>query len=155
MKNPAPFQQFLHSHQRLNQLLSQVQIQQTLLRQIQHLLPDTLAPHCHTATLHRAQLILAADSPVWTNRLRYQAPTLLHQLRVTHPGIASIKVHSRPLPSQAVLFTPQSRLQRTGTADQANMVYNSAKHIQDPTLSGALQRLAKTLYLQGSSGQRA
>lgn len=145
MRNPAPFQHFLNSHQRLNELLSKVQTQQTLLRQIQQLLPDTLAPHCHTAILNRTQLILAADSPVWTNRLRYQSPTLLHQLRATHPGIANIKVYSRPLPSQAVLFTPPPRIQRTGTADQANMVYNSAKNIQHPALSDALQRLAKAI----------
>ena len=150
MRNPAPFQHFLHSHQRLDHLLSEVQTQQKLLGKIQQLLPENLAPHCHTAVLRKNQLILAADSPVWTSRLRYQTPTLLHQLRATHPSIAAIKVHSRPLPSQAALFTPPPRIQRTSTTDQANTVYSSAKHIQNPALSRALQRLAKTLYVQGN-----
>ena len=146
MRNPTPFQHYLQSHQQLRQLHSQIHSQQKLLHHVQQLLPDTLAPHCHTAVQQQTQLTLTADSPVWANRLRYQSPSLLQQIRATQPSIATIKVHSRPLPSQAVLYTPPPQIQRTSNIDQASLVYDSAKHIQHPALSNALQRLAKTLY---------
>jgi hypothetical protein len=146
MRNPISFQQYLQNHQQLQQLCSQIQNQQKLLHKIKQLLPDTLAPHCYTAVQRQTQLILTTDSPVWANRLRYQAPSLLQQIRVTKPNIANIKVHSRPQPRPAVLHTPLPKIQRTSNTNQASLVYDSARHTQHPALCNALQRLAKTLY---------
>jgi len=144
---PQPLQHYLHNHHKLQQLHTQLLQQQKLLHRIQQQLPASLSPHCHTALLHNTQLTLAADSPVWANQLRYQAPTLLHKLRKTLPGIAHIQVHSRPRLNNAMLAGLSSRTtQRPCSVKQAQLLQDSAQHIQHPALSQALHRLAQTLH---------
>ncbi|MEL6710970.1 MAG: DUF721 domain-containing protein [Pseudomonadota bacterium] len=143
---PDPLRHYLRSHPPLRQLRTRLQEQQRLLQQVQHWLPAPLSSHCHSAVLQQTRLVLAADSPVWANQLRYQTPDLLHRLRTTHPSIAHIKVCSRPALNPSTLLRPTTTAQHHhDTSKPALLINNTACQIEDPTLSLALQKLADTL----------
>jgi hypothetical protein len=142
---PDTLQHYLQRHPPLRQLRTQLQEQQRLLQQVQQWLPAPLSTHCHNAAWQQTRLILAADSPVWADQLRYQTPHLLQHLRTTYPSISTIRVHSRPTLNPADLLRPARPAQHHCTRQQAKVVSDSACHIQDQTLSDALKKLAQTL----------
>ena len=41
----------------------------------------TLSQHCRVVNIRKSTLVLAVDSPIWANKLRFQLPDLLSYLR--------------------------------------------------------------------------
>ncbi len=147
---PDSLQHYLQQHPPLRQLRTRLQEQQRLLRQVQQWLPAPLSIHCHNAAWQHTQLILAADSPVWADQLRYQAPRLLQHLRTTYPSISTIRVYSRPTLNPTDLLRPAPPAQHRCTRKQAQVVSDSACYIKDQTLCTALKKLAQTLSAEKS-----
>ncbi len=104
-----------------------------------------LSSHCHSAALQQTRLVLAADSSVWADQLRYQTSGLLQHLRTTHPSIAIIKVCARPVLNPSDLFRSATCVQHRCTHRSAQLINNNAQYIQDPVLNAALKKLAHTL----------
>lgn len=63
------------------------------------LLPDELAPHCHTVNIISNTIVIETDSAVWATRLRYLAPELIKILQQNSPfaHLTEIQCRVRPL----------------------------------------------------------
>jgi len=48
---------------------------------LQKILPEPLAQHCQVANIRSKTLVLAASSPSWSSRLRFQTPGILKALQ--------------------------------------------------------------------------
>ncbi|MGD8843796.1 MAG: DUF721 domain-containing protein [Gammaproteobacteria bacterium] len=80
-----------------SRLVSRARALMDLDAQLQHLLPDTLRPHCRLLAVNGTTLVLAADSPAWAARLRFHTHQLARQL--TPPGgvkLRGIRIRVRP-----------------------------------------------------------
>ena len=78
-------------------LLDRLSKIQALNNTLQHKLSATLLKHCRVINLRRNTLVIAVDSPVWSNKLRFQLPDLLNNFRESgYYGLASIEVIVQP-----------------------------------------------------------
>jgi len=93
---------------KINQLLTQpsgeVQVLMDQLAKIktinsslgQHISPP-LSDHCRAVNIRKNALILAVDSPIWANKLRFQLPELLTFFRNNgFIGLANIEIIIQP-----------------------------------------------------------
>ena len=105
------------------------------------LLPAPLNAHCRILSIKNTILVLAADSPVWAARLRFQAPQLVQQLTQHLSGKRrTIQVRVRP-PETVLVPPPQKPGIRPGTQGIAAL-QQAARTVSDPELKTALLRLA-------------
>ncbi len=64
---------------------------------LKDILEVPLANHCRVAHYRNNVLVLAVDSSIWSNRLRYEKLSLLNTLRKNgFPGISSINIIVQP-----------------------------------------------------------
>ena len=109
------------------------------------LLPAPLNSHCRILSIRNSILVLAADSPVWAARLRFQAPQLVKQLTQHLSGKrCTIHVRVRP-PETALAPPPQKPGIRPGIQGIAAL-QQAAQTVSDPELKTALLRLANRDY---------
>ena len=66
----------------ISRLLSRARALRKLDVVLHDLIPPPLNEHCHILSLQDATLTLAADSPVWAARLRYQATQLVNSCQI-------------------------------------------------------------------------
>lgn len=111
-----------------------------LTQRIRACLPADLADHCRVIGLREGCLRLAAESPAWAARLRFQAPRLVQQLR--QRGAATLHTVQVQIAPAAAPRTPPSRKPRM-TAENARLLEQTARAIEDPGLARALTRLAR------------
>jgi hypothetical protein len=117
-------------------------------RQIQHLtqalrqqLPAPMADHCRVANLRDGTLVLAADSPAWSSKIRFHADKLLKTLnKKFNLGVSKVRIIVVP---EAAL--PKKKpLQRTPiSAATASLLEQCAESEHDPALRAALLRLSR------------
>jgi hypothetical protein len=70
---------------------------QTLNNTLQNKLNPTLLKHCRVINLRKSVLVIAVDSPVWSNKLRFQLNDLLDYFRNEgYYGLSSIEVIVQP-----------------------------------------------------------
>ncbi|MEZ5542487.1 MAG: DUF721 domain-containing protein [Pseudomonadota bacterium] len=96
MNNPIKIQDIIGSRAQ-SRLVRQARLLLDIDAQLQQLLPDSLRPHCRLLSVNGNKLVLAADSPAWAARLRFQTHQLLRQLRL--PGnvrLRGIRIRVRP-----------------------------------------------------------
>lgn len=112
--------------------------------QILSLLPPEFATHCRVAGVRGDRLLLVADTPAWAARLRFRSAQLVKHL-VEHPGrsgvvtVRTVQVRIIP-PVTEVKPTPRrTRL----SVENAQLLEQTARGIQDPRLAQALARLAR------------
>lgn len=121
-------------------LTAQVRQLAVIERQVRACLPAELAEHCQVAGIVDGCLRLATDSPAWAARLRFQGPSLVKQL--TTQGMAALRtVQVRIIPLVAKPTSP-SRKPHMAT-ENAQLLEQTAKSIDDPGLAQALRRLAR------------
>lgn len=109
-------------------------------QQVQACLPADLAGHCRVIGLRDGCLRLATETPAWAARLRFQAPRLVQQLRQRGAvTLHTVQVHVAP---PAAPRTPPVRKLRM-TAENARLLEQTARAIDDPGLARALARLAR------------
>jgi hypothetical protein len=105
------------------------------------LLPQPLSLHVRACAVHGDQLVLQADAPVWSTRLRLEQQQLLEQLRSRpdHAGLASVRV------TVAAASQPEERAPRKATlsAAAALTLAQCADSQTDPALRDSLTRLSR------------
>jgi len=78
-------------------LLDQLAKIQMLNNTLQSKLNATLSKHCRIVNLRKNTLVIAVDSPVWANKLRFQLADLLSFFRGSgYLGLANIEVIVQP-----------------------------------------------------------
>ena len=78
-------------------LLDRLSKIQALNDTLQHKLSATILRHCRVINLRKNTLVIAVDSPVWANKLRFQLPNLLDKFRdAGYYGLASIEIIVQP-----------------------------------------------------------
>lgn len=127
----------------LHKMQEQAHLQTRLLSDIRSLVPSQLGAHLTSTVQKRGTLVLYTDSPVWKNKLRFQAPTLLQSLRQKYPGIANIEVKTQL--ARRDISRAKRRPPPIRSAAGAQTIASSATNIDSPQLRAALERLAKTL----------
>lgn len=64
---------------------------------LQSKLSATLLKHCRVINLRKNTLVIAVDSPVWANKLRFKQTELLTKFRDSgYYGLASIEILVKP-----------------------------------------------------------
>jgi hypothetical protein len=121
-------------------LTAQVRQLAVIERQVRACLPADLAEHCQVAGFGDGCLRLATDSPAWAARLRFQGPGLVKQL--TTQGMAALRTVQVRIIPLVVKPTPPSRKPHLAT-ENAQLLEQTAKSIDDPGLAQALRRLAR------------
>lgn len=121
-------------------LTAQVRQLVVIERLVRACLPADLAEHCQVAGIGDGCLRLATDSPAWAARLRFQGPRLVKQL--THQGLVALHTVQVRIIPLAAKPTPPSRKPHLA-ADNAQLLEQTAKTINDPGLAQALRKLAR------------
>lgn len=121
----------------------------THVRELQHLqtifaqvVKPELADYCYLIKYKDGKLKIGADAAAWAARLRFDAPELIRLLR-TYPEfehlqeiICKVRPKSETL-THCVLAKPQI------SSQNIKLIQETASHIKDPQLRGALERFAK------------
>jgi hypothetical protein len=136
--------ELLHTASALQRLHGQRKEQEALLGRVRPLLPPALAAHCVAALVKGERLVLFADSPVWSSRLRFcggeVAAALLSQGLFRSPPKVEIRIHLAP--SQPVA-DPAGRRPARLSARTARLLDETAAAVADPDLAAALRRLGR------------
>ena len=127
---------------KLQSLLERALYFEALSRILREVLDPALAEHITLANLRGDTAIVAADTPAWLTKIRYQAPAILQQLK-RQPGLQAInKVQFKVLPSDQ-LQTSQPVRRATISPTSAQILESAAEGITDPDLATALRRLSR------------
>lgn len=103
-------------------------------------LPGELAGHCRVGGVLDGCLRLFASAPAWASRLRFEAPRL--QQRLVRQGVTSIRsIQVRIAPAAEARALPERRISMS--RNNARLLEQTARAIQDPGLAQALARLAR------------
>jgi hypothetical protein len=125
----------------LEPLLERAYFLQTLTLTLRETLDPALASHVTFANLRDNTAVMTADTPAWLTQLRYQAPTILQQLR-QQPGLENLRrIQFRVQPAEHPADTPVIRYARRSQTG-AQVLESAAKGTTDPKLAAALQRLS-------------
>lgn len=125
----------------LRSLLEVLDQQRTLLAEVRQRLPGPLHTHITGVQLQPQRLVLHADSPAWASRLRYQVPALTESFRALVPDLKEVKVRIQP--PQAQPSTPTKAHKARLSPQAARYLLETADGLQEPSLSAALQKLAR------------
>jgi len=129
---------------RLQPLLDRARLLQELNTNLREALGAPLGSHITLCDVHGELALLAADSPVWLTRLRYQAPAVLHALR-QQPGLAGLRrVQFKVWPASEPVPSPPPR-RATYSPQGAAVLNETAAHTPDHALAAALHRLANSI----------
>lgn len=115
-------------------------------RALHAVLPVEYRIHARLGSLTDTELRVHVDSPVWHTRLRYLLPQLLpHLNRLAHTRLKQIDCVTRPFAADVHTEPKKGKGPLRPEVSTARDLSQAAKSIDDPELSNALQRLAKTL----------
>lgn len=107
---------------------------------VQSCLPAELAGHCRVIGLRDGCLRLATETPAWAARLRFQAPRLVQQLRQRGAvTLHTVQVQISPAAAPRGVAARKPRM----SAENARLLEQTARSIEDPGLARALARLAR------------
>jgi len=126
-----------------SRLLSHARALGELDAQLQKLIPAPLNEHCRILSLQDGVLTLAADSPVWTARLRFHGAQLVKQFS-RQPAVTVRTVRVRVRPPHVHRPQPAApRLSSPCSPANAEVLQQTASTLSDPDLKSALLRLAR------------
>lgn len=131
-------------------LLARARALSALDARLHKFIPPPLNEHCRVLSVRDATLVLAADSPVWAARLRFQSIQLIKQL--TESGtvnLRTVEVRIRPPADQGVAHKSQRR--KAFTRETGHILGQAARDLSDPDLRAALLRLASRCNRAGQS----
>ena len=78
-------------------LLDQLNKIRTINNSLQEHINPLLSQHCRAVNLRKGTLVLAVDSSIWLNKLRFQTPELLSELRsIGFASLANIELIVQP-----------------------------------------------------------
>jgi len=113
-------------------------------RALEAALDPSLRGHVTVARVSRDSVILVADSPVWSSRVRFQSPAVLEHLRreLGAPGLARVQVLTRPRESVPPPRAPVATAPRL-TERSAALVERVAQDTDNPALRRSLLRICR------------
>ena len=108
-------------------------------RAFRKLLPGPAQAHCRVANLRGDTLVVAADSPVWASRIRYESRQILREMAASC-GVTATRI-------RIVVRTPETPENmasepRVVPPNAALNLEAAALAVDDPELAAALKRLA-------------
>ncbi|UCC55332.1 MAG: DUF721 domain-containing protein [Gammaproteobacteria bacterium] len=125
----------------LSRLLGHARSLKKLDAELHDLIPPPLGDHCRILSIRDDTLVLAADSPVWAARLRFQATQLAKQLSDRRTvNLRTVRVRVRPPESRHK--APPARKHIPISRKNFHALRQAAREITDPGLRAALLRLA-------------
>lgn len=133
---------FLGQNDAIASLLSSIERNAKLLREVRRILPQSLADHCSHAAIEDEVLILLTDSPAWGSRLRFFAPELLRSLHSPNGRATTCSVRIRP-PSAPSALTSGAALKARLSDATVKHLLDTAGSVKDEEIAAALRRLAK------------
>jgi len=149
MRSNKPFQiGSLLERSEISRLLSRARALGELDAQVHELIPPPLNAHCRVLAVRDDTLVVAADSPVWAARLRYQSSQLVKQLS----GVSSVKLRTVQVRVRASEQSPDRRITpiRQPVSGRNSMALKqAARSVTDAGLKAALLRLAGRRTLPG------
>ena len=124
-------------------ILKHVRQHQAMQQAIRAALPATMAEHVSYINLRGGTLILGCDKQSLVTTLRFCAPQLLTTVNALLPEPSALRVAWRS-------FTPPKHptpkaIQHQLSPRSMELVASTAKAIQDPALSAAMQKLAHAM----------
>ena len=124
-------------------VLKLVRQHQAMQQAIRTCLPTELAAHVSYINLRAGTLILGCDQQSLVTTLRFCAPQLLASVNALLPSPSALRVAWR---TQTVSVHPNIQTpQRSLSPQTMELVATTAKNIQDPELSAAMQGLARAM----------
>jgi hypothetical protein len=149
MRSNKPFRiGSLLERSEVSRLLSRARALGELDALVHKLIPSPLNEHCHVLAMRDDTLVVAADSPVWATRLRYQSSQLVKQLS----EVSSVKLRTVQVRVRASEQSPDRRLKliRQPVSGRNSMALKqAARSVTDAGLKAALLRLASRRTLPG------
>jgi hypothetical protein len=149
MRSNKPFQiGNLLERSEISRLLSRARALGELDARVHELIPSPLNEHCRVLAVRDDTLVVAADSPVWATRLRYQSTQLVKQLS----GVSSVKLRTVQVrvratdPPAGGSITP---IRQPVSARNSMALKQAAVSVTDAGLKAALLRLASRRTLPG------
>jgi hypothetical protein len=149
MRSNKPFRiGSLLERSEVSRLLSRARALGELDALVHELIPSPLNKHCRVLSVRDDTLVVAADSPVWAARLRYQSSQLVKQLS----GVSSEKLRTVQVRVRASEQRPGSGITpiRQPVSGRNSMTLKqAARSVTDAGLKAALLRLASRRTLPG------
>ena len=108
-------------------------------RAFRKLVPGPAQAHCRVANLRGDTLVVAADSPVWASRIRYESRQILREL-ATSCGVTASRIEILVRTPQTPEIAASKPLKLPPEA--ARNLEAAADAVEDEELSEALRRLA-------------
>jgi len=103
-------------------------------------LPIAVSEHCVVSNLRNSELVIGADSPAWSARLRFYAPQILKHFN-TFPGAVVRHVKIRTLPKTTpAKKRPRDRMRISGS--NGKILEQTARTVTNSRLQAALRKLA-------------
>jgi hypothetical protein len=143
MRSNKPFQiGNLLDRSEASRLLSRARVLGELDALVHELIPAPLNGHCRVLAMRDDTLVVAADSPVWAVRLRYQTSQLVKQLA----SVSSVKprtIQVRVRASEPQLSGSRfAQVRQTLSRRNSMVLQQAACSVSDAGLKAALLRLA-------------
>jgi len=149
MRSNKPFQiGNVLERSEISRLLSRARALGELDALVHELIPSPLNAHCRVLAVRDDILVVAADSPVWAARLRYQSSLLVKQLS----GISSVKLRTVQVRVRASEQSTDCRItpiRQPVSARNSMALKQAARSVTDAGLKAALLRLAGRRTLPG------
>jgi hypothetical protein len=149
MRSNKPFRiGSLLERSEISRLLSRARALGELDALVHELIPSPLNAHCRVLAVRDDTLIVAADSPVWAARLRYQSAQLVKQLS----GVSSVKLRTVQVRVRAPEQSPECRItsiRKPVSGGNSMALKQAARSVTDAGLKAALLRLAARRTLPG------
>jgi hypothetical protein len=149
MRSNKPFQiGNLLERSEISRLLSRARALGELDALVHGLIPSPLNAHCRVLAVRDDTLVVAADSPVWAARLRYQSSLLVKQLS----GVSSVKLRTVQVRVRAPEQSPDGRItpiRQPVSGRNSVALKQAARSVTDAGLKAALLRLAGRRTLPG------
>jgi len=150
MRSNKPFQiGNLLGRSEISGLLSRARALGELDSLVHGLIPSPLNEHCRVLSVRDDTLVVAADSPVWAARLRFQSSRLVKQLS----GVSSVKLRTVQVRVRASEQPPDGRritpIRQPVSGRNSMALKQAARSVTDAGLKAALLRLASRRTLPG------
>jgi hypothetical protein len=149
MRSNKPFRiGSLLERSEVSRLLSRARALGELAALVHELIPPPLNEHCRVLAVRDDTLVVAADSPVWAARLRYQSSQLVKQIS----GVSSMKLRTIQVRVRASVshsgggFSP---IRQPVSGRNSMALKQAARSVTDAGLKAALLRLASRRTLPG------
>jgi hypothetical protein len=142
MRSNKPFQiGDLLDRSEAARLLSRARALRELDALVHELIPSPLNRHCRVLSVRNDALIVAADSPVWAARLRYQTSQLVKQL-TTDSSVKLRTVQVRVRACECPRGSGIAQVQPPLSKRNSIVLKQAARSVTDAGLKAALLRLA-------------